>query len=126
MTQKEAEKKAIEMITHSYQMIQLAEKKDPDTYDVIYNVSKELSFINPKYTKKLQDFAIECKISLIDPQVVQLKKDLDFGNVESIMIEVFGEAIPEFFQKELGLDARQARQLWLEDDRFVCDYFGRP
>ena len=124
MTEEQIDQRAVQMLVRSYQMIELGKRKDKDIYDIIYNVSQELEDINPKYTKKLREFAIECKRRLIDPQVVQLAKDLDFGNIETMIIENYGAAVTEFFMKEKHLNERDARQEWLACDEAVMRHMG--
>ena len=80
MNRIEVETKATKMIVRCYQMIELAEQKDHDLYDVIYNVSEDLLSINPKYTKKLQEFAINSKRDLVNPATLKIVNDLNFGN----------------------------------------------
>ena len=124
MTEEQIDKRAVQMLIRSYQMIELGRRKDEEIYDIIYNVSQELSDINPKYTKKLQDFAVECKRRLVDPSVVKLAKDLDFGNIETMIIDAYGGAVVEFFMKEKHLNEYDARQQWLECDDAVMRSLG--
>lgn len=126
MNRIEAETKATKMIVRCYQMIELAEQKDHDLYDVIYNVSKDLLSINPKYTKKLQEFAINSKRDLVNPATLKIVNDLNFGNATTYLLEAYSDAIVEFFQKELYMKKDDAYSLWLAIDRDVCDNLGRP
>lgn len=124
MTDEQIVERAFKMLVHSYQMIELGRRKDEDIYDVIYNVSEELEDINPKYTKKLRDFAVECKRRLVDPSVVKLAKDLDFGNIETMIIDAYSGAVIEFFMKEKHLSEYDARQEWLACDDVVMRRLG--
>lgn len=125
MNEEEVARKTYGWIMRSYQTISLANKKDKDVYDVLYNVAKDLSVISYSYVKELQDFAVECKNRLVNPDVVQLAKDLDFGNVESIVIDVYSRAIPEYIQKQLGCSSYDARQCWLAADSRVLKDLGQ-
>lgn len=125
MTEEEVARKTYGWIMRSYQTISLANKKDKDVYDVLYNVAKDLSVISYSYVKELQDFAVECKNRLVNPDVVQFAKDLDFGNVESIVIDVYSRAIPEYIQKQLGCSSYDARQCWLAVDSRVLKDLGQ-
>lgn len=125
MNRTEAERKAVQMVVRCYQMIELAEKRDPDLYDVIYNVSGELSSINPKYTKELQQFAIDSKRDLVNPSTLQMVNDLNFGNAETYLLSAYCDAICEFFQKELNMNRDEAYSLRLDIDQYVRDCLGR-
>lgn len=123
MTEYEAKQKVKYWIDRSYRTVQLAKHKDPDVYDVLYNVAKDLSVINPSYTRQLQDWATERKRTYVNPDVMDFAKDLDFLYVEGKIIDVYSEAIIEFFMKQLDLSSYEARQLWLECDREVLANF---
>lgn len=125
MNRTEAERKAIQMVIRCYQMIELAEKKDHDLYDVIYNVSGELASINPKYTKQLQQFAIDSKRDLVNPSTLKIWNDANFANAPTYILRAYRDAICEFFQKELYMDEYEACSLWSDIDRDVCDQLGR-
>ena len=122
MTEYEARQKVKYWIERSYRTVQLAKHKDPDTYDVLYNVAKDLSVINPSYTRQLQDWATERKKTYVNPNVMDFAKDLDFLYVESKILDVYSEAIIEFFMKQLGVSSYDARQLWLACDKEVLAY----
>lgn len=114
--------RVIQMMVRCYQMIALAQQRDRDLYDVIYNVSKDLEDINPKYTKKLRDEAVNCKRILIDPTCLDMVKDIHFDNIQSTLLETYMEASIELFQKEFNLSEYDARQLWLEYDKDAVEY----
>ena len=123
MTQYEAERRAYDWIYRSYQVVALAKRKSSSTYDTMYNNARDLAVVGSSYVRKLQDYATECKKNLNNPSVDDFVKDMDFMLVESKIIEVYGDAVIEFFVRELRLSSYDARQLWLKLDREALSRF---
>lgn len=121
MTKGQVYEKAYNWIFRSYRTISLAKHKDGDVYDVLYNVAKDLSEVDYKFVKELQDYAVRCKRDYVNPDVLDFAKELDFMNVESKILDVYSEAIIKYIERELGYSSYDARQLWLEIDKKVMD-----
>ena len=121
MTKGQVYEKAYNWIFRSYRTISLAKHKDGDVYDVLYNVAKDLSEVDYKFVKELQDYAVKCKRDYVNPDVLDFAKELDFMHVESKILDVYSEAIIKYIERELGYSSYDARQLWLEIDKKVMD-----
>ena len=119
MTEYQAKEKAKYWIERSYRVANLAKRKDGRTYDQLYEVAKDISGIDYSLTRRLQDFATRMKKDYLNPNILDFAKELDFGNVEGEIIDVYGEAMTKFFMRELGVSSYDARQLWLACDREV-------
>lgn len=124
MTKDKVIEQAFKIVLDSYRIIELAKRKDKDIFDILYNWVDRISLNNPSLIKEIKDFAVESKRNILDPSVVQLAKDLAYGNVSYYATVAVERAVPDLFERELHLSSYDARQLWLEIDKKVLDETG--
>ena len=124
MTKDKVIEQAFNIVLDSYKILELAKRKDKDIFDILYNWVDRISLNAPSLIKKIKDFAVESKRNILDPKVVQLAKDLAYGNVSYYVTEAVSKAVPDLLEKELHLSSYDARQLWLEIDKKVLDETG--
>lgn len=124
MTKDKVIEQAFKIVLDSYKIIELAKRKDKDIFDILYNWVDRISLNNPSLIKEIKDFAVESKRNILDPKVVQLAKDLAYGNVSYYATVAVERAVPDLFERELHLSSYDARQLWLEIDKKVLDETG--
>ena len=124
MTKDKVIEQAFKIVLDSYKILELAKRKDKDIFDILYNWVDRISLNDPSLIKKIKDFAVESKRNILDPSVVQLAKDLAYGNVSYYVTEAVERAVPDLLERELHLSSYDARQLWLEIDKKVLDETG--
>lgn len=124
MTKDKVIEQAFKIVLDSYKILELAKRKDKDIFDILYNWVDRISLNDPSLIKEIKDFAVESKRNILDPRVVQLAKDLAYGNVSYYVTEAVEKAVPDLLEKELHLSSYDARQLWLEIDKKVLDETG--
>ena len=124
MTEQQVLSNAYTIVLNSYRIMELAKRKDKDIFDILYNWVDAISLNDTSMIKEIKDFAVESKRKIFDRDVVQLAKDLAFGNVSYYVTEAVSKAVPNLFEKELNLSSYDARQLWLELDKKVLDDTG--
>ena len=124
MTRDKVIEQAFNIVLNSYKVLELAKRKDKDIFDILYNWIDAISLNDPSMIKEIKDFAVESKRKILDPSVVQLAKDLAYGNVSYYVTEAVSKAVPDLLEKELHISSYDARQLWLEIDKEVLDGTG--
>ncbi len=124
MTEDQAIERAFKIVLDSYKIAELAKRKDKDIFDILYNWIDTISLNDQSMIKEIKDFCIESKRKILDPKVVQLAKDLAFGNVSCYVTDAVNKAVPDLLEKELRLSSYDARKLWLKIDKEVMDRTG--